>query len=201
MKIINDTLNEIFQKILTGADYASKIAVETSKSIPVVFRQIEALAKTGIIYKQRVGKKVAYMINWSNLSEIVASLIFLDLTRFKNAFKDNKDVENIFKNTSLAKSEKELEKEAKRFFEDHRVQDLLKKFIHKLETTGKQFSEYSKLPFEKTIDLFLEIFGKMSLEKQKEFFGKDHSKFKKFLDICKLKYKKRELINPTNEFS
>ena len=72
---LNETLNQILIKIASGVNYASDLAKNTGKSIPVMFRQLDELIQKGILTKERNGKRVEYVIEWKSLAHSLASFI------------------------------------------------------------------------------------------------------------------------------
>lgn len=195
--LINETLNEILLKVMSGIDYVSQIAKETNKSIPVVYRQLESLIGLDILFKERTGKKVTYEINWKKLSDLISSKLFSDYELFKK--KNNTETKNIIKNIpkSILDDQKELNKIVYEFFTDNEILKMLEEFLNDIREAGKEFAEYNKIAFDKSIDMFLEIFAIMPEEKLKKIRNKDN---KTFLDFLKLRNIQKQLIDPRNRF-
>ena len=182
--LINETLNEILLKVMSGIDYVSQIAKETNKSIPVVYRQLESLIGLDILFKERTGKKVTYEINWKKLSDLISSKLFSDYELFK-------------KKNNILDDQKELNKIVYEFFTDNEILKMLEEFLNDIREAGKEFAEYNKIAFDKSIDMFLEIFAIMPEEKLKKIRNKDN---KTFLDFLKLRNIQKQLIDPRNRF-
>ncbi len=197
--LINETLNEILLKVISGIDYVSQIAKETNKSIPVVYRQLESLIGLDILFKARSGKKVTYDINWKKLSELISSRLFEDYKIFSRSKTDNLEINNLVKKipNSFFDDQKEFKKIVYEFFTDNEISNMLGEFLVDLKEAGKDFIEYNKVAFDKSIDMFLEIFAIMPEERLKKI-RKD--KNKSFLDFLKLRSLQKKLVDPMNKF-
>ncbi len=197
--LINETLNEILLKVMSGIDYVSQIAKETNKSIPVVYRQLESLIGLDILFKARSGKKVAYEINWKKLSELISDKLFKDYEIFSRIKTRNVAVDDLIKKIpkEMFDDRRELNKVVYEFFTDNEILHILEEFLANLREAGKDFVEYNKVAFDKSIDMFLEIFAIMPEEKLNKI-RKD--KNKSFLEFLKLRSLQKKLFDPMNKF-
>jgi len=209
---INRTLNELLVKILSGVDYVSKIALETGKSVPVVYRQLDILVDVGVLAKKRRGKKVIYEINWINLSEIIVSTLSFDVEKLRQVTKASKKEATIIAEinhiltgvpTELYDDEEKLRQLVKDFFCKPPVLKLLEQFLKDLEAAGKEMNEYRKLAFKKSVDLFIDTIGMMNDKEQKKFLQNLNSYDKdtiNFLKFCRLRHLQKQLVDPRKKF-
>ncbi|MBD3203177.1 hypothetical protein GF327_02705 [Candidatus Woesearchaeota archaeon] len=210
--LINRTLNELLLKVISGVNYASKIAFETGKSIPVVYRQLDSLVGFGILDKKRSGKKVVYEINWMNLSDIISSTLSFDIEKIREITKaEEKETELIKEINHLVtgippeffNDEKKINNLVKEFLEKPSVLILLEKFFTDIEKTGEEMIEYNKIAFNKSIDLFFDSFGMLTDEERKDFvdekINSDKDDIKNFLKYCRLRYLQKKLKDPRNK--
>ena len=210
---INETLNELLLQIFTGIDYVTKIALKTNKSIPVVYRQLDVLVSFGILSKERIGKKVTYVVNWINLSDIVTSTLYLDINKIRDLTKAHeKETKIVTELRSLVSempqkyftSEKELAKLVKSFFSYKDVILLIQDFFKELEDTNKDHVDFKKLSFNETINLFIDIFGMLDKDQQNKIISKklniNDENVKYFLKYCRIRYLQKQLYDPRNKF-
>ena len=207
---INYTLNRVLLKVLRGVDYVSRIALETQKSIPVVYRQLDVLVDFGILSKNRIGKKVAYSINWINLSDLISSTIKLDIEKLNEILglekKGKKMISELGKLAEtlplhVLDNKKERDKMVYNFFKEKEVMSLFQKYLVNVEKASQKSDEYKNMDFRQNIERFLDIFGMMSPEKMKKLLGADMIKRNKlFLDFCKARYMQKQALDPRSEF-
>jgi len=183
---INETFNQILTKIASGVNYASELAKEIGKSIPVTFRQLDELISLGILKKERFGKKVEYNLEWKAIASSFLNLI-------KKEFSNAKDTLNA-KTPSL-----EL-KEFEEIFEIKYLQNSFKKMYQEIENAGKISCNYAKTKFNESLSIFLEAFGEITESQEKEILKKiskkEQKSFKKFIEISRLHKKIQDKINP-----
>lgn len=168
--IINRTLNEVLSFITTGANYASNLAKELNKSIPVTYRQLEALVDENIIQKYRDGKKVLYKIQWNVLSPMIAEE-YVNYAERKKEHSNLKGWKN-FRSENLKAATRE-------FFGLIKTQDLLAKFLVMLRTENKNYD------FITTIRIFCEALGKADSKKINALY-KGSKEAGLFLEFCRL---------------
>jgi len=208
---INETLNELLLQIFTGIDYVTKIALKTNKSIPVVYRQLDTLVSFGMLTKQRTGKKVSYEINWINLSDIVSSILYLDIKRLREVTKAHENetklvselrslIEEVPK--ELFTSKKALAKQVKSFFSHKEVLQLMQTIFKEIDE-NKDHADLKKLTFDQTIILFIDTFGMLDKEQMNKIltrkFNKDDN-IKNVMKYCRIRYLHNQLYNPRHKF-
>ncbi len=181
---ITAALNKMFLKVLTGVDYISQIALETGKSVPVIFRQLDALSKRNLVKKARTGKKVTYTVQWPTVAEAVAATLTIDAMRLHKAL-SNKDKSS-------------LSAQAKEFFTLPASQDALKRFASSLQDSAAKLDEFAEVSFDRTIDLFLDALGKLTPKERIKMFGEKSARFQTFLDACKSRYQQKQQYDPRN---
>ncbi|VVB79915.1 Uncharacterised protein [uncultured archaeon] len=178
-KIPNETLNFILLKISTGANYVSKIAEETGKSIPVTFRQLEDLVTFNVLKKQRKGKRVEYSIEWNAIANVLSNLVEKE--------KISSDIKSV---------RKDLEK----VFSIKAVQEAFKQLYEGLEEVGKTTQSYMKLELEETLSMFLESFGMMDNPQQEKLLKRvaesERKDVKEFLKISKAHLAFKDKVDP-----
>jgi hypothetical protein len=183
---INETFNQIITKIASGVNYASELAKEIGKSIPVTFRQLDELIGLGILKKERSGKRVEYRIEWKTIANS-----FLTLTK--------KEFSNAQKIISIKMPSLEL-KEFEKIFEIEYVQNSFKKMYQEIEKAGKIAYNYTKTKFNESLSMFLEAFGDITESQEKEILKEipleKHKNFKKFMEIGKMHKKIQDRVNP-----
>ncbi len=180
---IGTTLNELLFNVLSGVDYVSKLAISTGKSIPVVHRQLESLVELGMLSREREGKKVLYGVNWQTMSSAIASIVMVDVARMRSLFPEAD-------RSALRKAEVQA------FFSAAEVQKLFRSFIGNLQKAGAHLEEYRKLSFERSVDLFLDVFGRGDAERLlSERMRQEHGAF---LRYCRLRYDSKQRLDPRN---
>jgi DNA-binding transcriptional ArsR family regulator len=209
---INQTLNELLLQVFTGIDYVTKIALKTQKSIPVVYRQLDILVGFGILTKQRIGKTVAYSVDWINLSDVITSTLFMDIERIRKITKASEKETAILKDLNLLIEEvpkelfvdrKMLSKVVKDFFSHKEVIVMVQGFFKELTSNENDHIDIKKLSFEETINLFIDTFGMLTKEQQQKIFKKMNVKSDNivyFMKYCRIKYLQRKLSDPRNRF-
>ena len=189
---LNETLNQVFGQVVSGANYVSKIAFEMRKSIPVAFRQLEILLHQGLLGKKRLGKRVEYFVKWRSLANILASSIERDLKLMKEELKG-----------SGFSSEKVIEI-YKNVFEIIEVQSIFKEFYSEIQRSGQLLYDYSKLEIERTVDLFMDTFAMLDNKKIVDIMDKlsksQQKNLEAFIEISKIKYKFRQKNDPRKKF-
>ena len=210
---INETLNELLMKILSGVDYVSRLALETHKSIPVVYRQLDFLVELNILSKHRQGKKVVYDINWVTLSDTITAALFMDIAKVRKLTNARRAETKIIAEINalldelpkeLLENEEALQELVHEFFNNTTIEDIMKAFFKEMEEAGKELVEYNRLAFRKSIDLFLDTFGMLTEEEQKHFlkssFKTDEKNIQTFLRYCRLRYLQKQLEDPRASF-
>ncbi|MFH0875841.1 MAG: hypothetical protein V1859_07930 [archaeon] len=206
---INDTLNDIFLKILSGVDYGSKLAIETHKSIPVVHRQVEMLVDFGIVQKERHGKKVTYAVNWMNISDMLSSALRFDIEEFRRAT-NAEAVENKILNEidqvlsgipdSIFEENDEITEAAKVFLKNKKMTNLMEKFFRQIDKSKNKNLEFRNLSLDKSVGLFLDSLGMLSDAEYKKVLLKFSDKEKLELDVIfklsRLKYLNKQRVDP-----
>ncbi len=183
---INETFNQILTKIASGVNYASELAKEIGKSIPVTFRQLDELIDLGILKKERAGKKVEYKLEWGAIANSFLKLI-------KEEFSKAKEI--------LPIKIPHLEiKDIEKIFEINYIQKTFKKMYQEIEKAGKISYSYSKIKFNESLMIFLDVFGGLNENQEKKILEeipkKEQKDFKKFVEISKTHKKIQEEINP-----
>lgn len=209
LNFINETLNQILLEVFSGVDYVSKIALETQKSIPVVFRQLDVLVDFGLLNKQRVGKKVSYAIDWINLGDFITTTLLLDIKKLRELTGAKKKESQLIKEMSkllnliplkIIDDKKILNKEINSFFSEEKVKEIFKKYVLNLNKSTKETS-YKKRDFNQNMILFFDMFGMMKEEKLKKLLSKKvYDKHKDFLNYCKLRHFHEKSLDPRFEF-
>jgi len=210
---INGTLNNILLQIFSGIDYATKIALKTKKSVPVVYRQLDMLVEFGILTKERAGKKVAYVINWIHLSDIVSSTLFLDIEKLRILTKAHEKETKIIAELKILMGElpaelftdkQALKKLVKEFFTQEEVRKMMTDFFREIDLIKNEHIDYNKLSFEGTINLFIDTFGMLDRDQQhRKLLKKLDSKNERiaqFLTYCRIRYLQKQLYDPRNKF-
>ena len=208
---INETFNELLLQVFTGIDYATKIALKTRKSIPVVYRQLDSLVSLGILEKKRDGKKMAYSVNWTSLSDIISSAIFLDIGKIREITKASEKETKIINEIKsligevpkeLFTSKKALSGLVKRFFSRKDVTALTENFFKEIEA-GKDYSDFKRLSFEETITLYVDMFGTLDKEKQNKIIARKldtkENTVRQFITYCRIRYLQKQLYDPRNK--
>jgi hypothetical protein len=203
---INDTLNEILFTVISGADYVSKVALETNKSIPVVHRQLDVLVNFGLLIRQRAGKRVSYSVNWMNLSDMISSAIMLDIEKFRKITKASEketillnEIDNLLKKipAEVLNNKTEMNKLVASFFNEKPTRELFKRYVIECNKSVKYLQKNMKMDLDENIELFLEMFGMITIEKQKELLGVEaYKRNKVFLDYCRARYLQRKALDP-----
>ena len=198
---ISEVLNQLMFYILSGIDYASKLAEKTGKSIPVVYRQLELLINKNLINKKREGKKVVYFINWKTLSEVIASVLLLDFKNFKKTV--NEPEYKILIDEvpgEMLKDKDKLSSLVRNIAEDKATSTLFRDFFIKINELGKGFVNFNTMALKSSIDYFLDIFGMVSLDQQKKFlsnwFEENNKNLEMFLKICRIRYLQKLTADP-----
>jgi DNA-binding transcriptional ArsR family regulator len=189
---IKGTSNQILVKIASGINYASDLAKNTGKSIPVMFRQLDELMQKGILTKERSGKKVEYKINWKTISKDFADFI-------KDEFNLSKDV--VSKLKLDLPDVKELQEIFESSFSTDYLQEILKEMYKDIESVGNISYDYAKITFNESINLLMELFGTTDKEKEimKKIPAKNKEAFKKFIKTSKAYVKMKKEIDPKNK--
>ncbi|HIH23653.1 TPA: hypothetical protein HA251_01325 [Candidatus Woesearchaeota archaeon] len=176
---INATLNELVLQVFSGVDYVSKISLETSKSIPVVHRQLEELVKANILTRTRQGKRVTYGVNWSCIADVINSIVLLDISDVPGAKQLSKD---------------QMVLATKEFLAHPHTQELMRAFFSsqkaKTGATGRAFKE--------SMRQFLDVFGMLSQEERDRFAKKINAsaEVRAFLEHCANQYVQRQRRDP-----
>lgn len=189
---ISETSNQILIKIASGVNYASDLAKNMGKSIPVMFRQLDELLGKGILTKKRSGKKVEYEMNWKNLSKNFAEFVEKEfeaskkiLPNMKPPFPNKRDLQDTFESV---------------FLTDY-LQGVLKEMYQDIESAGKISYDYAKMKFNDSINLLMEIFGTTNKEEEilKKIPENKKKDFKKFIKTSKDYVKIKKEIDPRNK--
>ncbi len=168
--LLNQTLNEVFSFVATGANYASNLAKELNKSIPVIYRQLELLVNDNIIEKYRDGKRVLYKIRWNVLNGLIANQI----TSYCKDRKDDGVLKDKWRRMDLAK----LKEACQGFFLLNETHLLVNKFLKLLQDKSKNYD------FNKTIFLFCQSLGRVPA-KAREIYKKSKDAGY-FIEFCRL---------------
>ncbi len=184
--------------VFSGVNYASKLALVTGKSIPVVFRQLDSLIKKKIIKKSRSGKKVEYTIQWNTIGNILFDIVnteIKEVSKLKNA---PKELNSLFKDISKNKTKKIILD----ILTLKPMQDLFKKLFIEINKTNNQ--KYKNLNFEESLSYFLDCFASMDKKEKESFLLKfteqQRTNLKKFIKICQLHKIYSKLKDPLEIF-
>jgi DNA-binding transcriptional ArsR family regulator len=194
---INETLSELLLYVLSGADYVSKLAAQTKKSIPVVYRQLDTLVTIGALEKRRRGKQVEYTVNWEALSDVIFPMLAAEKLFSGNEGSPQVKAEIKYLQKKLPKdvleNEQALKAFAKEFFANKKAVQLSQLFFGEINT--------SKMAFDKSIDMFLDTLGMLTEKEQKKLLAKlENASLKPFLQYCRLRYLQKQLSDPRRRF-
>ncbi|MCF7860986.1 helix-turn-helix domain-containing protein [Candidatus Woesearchaeota archaeon] len=215
--VVSGVLNEVLTFVVTGIDYASEIARETGKSIPVVFRQLDQLLDMDFITKEREGKKVIYKTNWDKISTELSKELIKDIGAYSEYLKNvhprssdselDKELKALL--TELPKdimfSDHEVQKIVSEMFEEHGVQLIFKDFIDHIGRASTKILNMAGVTFNTTLDYFLDAIGVLSPEEQKEIL-KNRIKIKNgndlvlFMRLCRIRYLQKSMTDPVRNF-
>jgi|TARA_Y100000310_G_scaffold343286_1_gene450183 hypothetical protein len=204
---INDTLTNLLIEVFSGVNYVSKLALQTKKSIPVTFRQLEELMTNNIITKSRKGKKVEYFVNWNKVSNVVEEIVDDEIKQVSNFVKSSKDgSDKIFEELNLLSNEvsKDLKIIIKNVFLNKEIQKMVEQFFYEIKTTKDIFPGYDRVEFNDIIGDFLDFFNSLDQENLEKillkFTKEQRVVFEKFLKICKIHGIYHKLTSPLHRF-
>ncbi len=191
---INDTLNTLLVNVFSQVNYASKIATETGKSIPVVFRQLEDLVRANLLQKSRSGQKVEYGIQWKTIAFILAKIIEEDIERTKTQLSDN---------PRHARKE-DVQKLMLRVLEYTELQEMFTLFFVEIGTQSKIIPYYLQVNLRECLSHFLDALGMLTPNQQKivlgRFRGNKQEKMISFLRLAAMHHALSNHMDPRRTF-
>tara|TARA_Y100000310_G_C20648358_1_gene797935 strand:+ start:1016 stop:1639 length:624 start_codon:yes stop_codon:yes gene_type:complete len=192
---INDTLNIILVKVLSGVNYASKLATETGKSIPVVFRQLDELISSGLLKKERQGKRVEYEVKWDSVGTKLSNIVTKDIqTGEKLGIKpDNNQNSSILKKSDIEPTIKDI-------MMLKPIQNAFKSLFKGLEYKSQILSEKVSVDFKESLNYFLEGFSMLNPKEKaqllSQFTQEQRIKVRDFLLLSEFHSKIRRSLDP-----
>ncbi|OVE74782.1 hypothetical protein BVX95_01220 [archaeon D22] len=140
---------------------------------------------------------------------MITSLLFFDINGFLKTAnpavheKLFSEIEQLSKTIprSILENKKEVNKLVMNFFSNEKVIEILHSFLSDLEEAGEEFKEYSKMSFDKSMGMFLDLFGEMSQEKIEQVLGREIIESNKdFLAFCKIRHIQKKILDPRTKF-
>ncbi|MDD9954559.1 MAG: hypothetical protein OXR66_09600 [Candidatus Woesearchaeota archaeon] len=215
MARVTDTLTEVLALILTGVDYASDVAQQLKKSVPVVFRQLEQLLKLELITKERDGKKVVYKANWEHMSAAIADEMIADINacaKYLRGFGEhelNRDTLQELKALvndlpdDLLQDDTKIHEIVTSFFAVQQAQTMFQTFLTRFLDLAQHASSMVDMSFQGITEGFMHIFGKLEEGRQlviaKAKFKEDENALL-FMRLCRLHYLQQQAMDPGVNF-